>query len=384
MAGARALRIALLLHLAPRKLGSLEAWLVALTARLRKRGHAVTVFAQEPIHPRIEAAFRDAGVEWDSLDRLRARPLRGVRRLRRFDVAHLSFLSPHGRTALIGFLAWPTRILVVDHISRVDTERLAGFAGMEPPRGIARRAKRSFMATAARLRLSGLAAVSDYVRRQARDELRLGDDRLTTIYNGIDLERFDSAASRPPGRSECATILTVAHLIPAKGIEYLLKAVAQTARESVRLMIVGDGSDRARLETMAGDLGIGGKTEFCGLRDDVEELLRTSDLFVHPAVWGEAFGLAIAEAMASGCPVIASEVGGIPELVEDGVSGLLVPPADVEALSAAITRLVDDAPLRERLSTNARRRVAEKFNLEACVAAHVAWCEKAGDRKRRQ
>jgi glycosyltransferase involved in cell wall biosynthesis len=160
-------------------------------------------------------------------------------------------------------------------------------------------------------------------------------------------------------------------------VDHLLAAVAALGDQRVTLSVVGDGPERPRLERLAADLGIEDRTEFLGLRDDVDELLRRSDLFVHPAIWGEAFGLTITEAMASGCPVVASNVGGIPELIEDGITGLLVPPADDEALRKAIARLIDDRDLRHRLSVQARARVLERFGLEQCVQAHVEWCESA-------
>ena len=372
----RALRVALFLHLAPRKMGSIEAWLVALVQRLAQRGHTVTVFVREPVHPDVADAFKRAHASWESFDRVEAQPLRGLLRLRGFDVVHLSFVSALGRLALLAYCAWPTRVLLVDHVSRVDTRRLSGFEGMEPPRTVVQKARRSFLKRVARLRLHRIAAVSDYVRDRAMAELGLKATRVTTIYNGIDVRRF-RPGDVPETDREPFTVITVANLIPAKGIDYLLRAVARLRTVSVRLTVVGDGKDRARLETLADDLGISDRTEFLGMRDDVDELLRRSDIFVHPALWDEAFGLTIVEAMASGCPVIASRVGGIPELVEDGVSGLLVPPADEDALQSAIARVINEPSLRRRLSARGRERVVERFGLDECVQAHVDLCERA-------
>ena len=98
---------------------------------------------------------------------------------------------------------------------------------------------------------------------------------------------------------------------------------------------------------------------------------------MHPAVWEEAFGLTIAEAMAAGRAVVASRTGGIPELVEDGVSGLLVPPGDPEGLARALDLLANRPALRRQLGSNARARAQQRFSLEQCAREHVRWCEGA-------
>jgi glycosyltransferase involved in cell wall biosynthesis len=369
--------VALLLNLAPRKLGSMEAWLQDLAVLLRERGHAVTVFCRDPIHPEIADDLDRAGVERESLDRLRAQPVRSVLRLRDFDVLHLSFLSPTGRIAFLSFLAWPARVLVVDHISRVRADSNRVLDATSRLRTMLGRGKTRLVSLVARSRLAGIAAVSHYVRSEARKSLRIPSDRIRTIYNGVDSDRFRPVESREL-RPHRIAIISVAHLIPEKGVHHLLAAVAALGDPRLTITIVGDGPERARLESRAVSLGIADQAEFLGLRDDVDELLRESDLFVHPAVWGEAFGLTIAEAMASGCAVVASDVGGIPELIESGVTGLLVPPADEVALRGAIARLIDDRELRMRLSERARSRVIERFSLEACVRAHADWCEAIG------
>jgi glycosyltransferase involved in cell wall biosynthesis len=141
--------------------------------------------------------------------------------------------------------------------------------------------------------------------------------------------------------------------------------------------VIGDGPETPRLGALAAELGIGERVQLLGLRDDVAEVLQAADVFVHPAVWGEAFGLTIAEAMAAGLPVVASRVGGIPELVTHGETGLLVPPGDAGALAGALNLLAADAQERARLGANARRRVLERFDLQTSVRAHLGLCEEA-------
>jgi len=138
----------------------------------------------------------------------------------------------------------------------------------------------------------------------------------------------------------------------------------------------GPADHEARLRQLCTDLRIAGRTRFCGLRDDVASLLREADVFAHPATWAEAFGWTIAEAMASGAAVIATKVGGIPELIEDGLSGILVAPGDSAALADAITLLARDGALRLKLGQNARSRAEERFGLLQSARLHVDWCER--------
>jgi starch synthase len=103
-----------------------------------------------------------------------------------------------------------------------------------------------------------------------------------------------------------------------------------------------------------------------------------ADIFVHPAIWQEAFGLTITEAMASGCATVASRVGGIPEIIDDGVSGLLFPAGDVEALATALRLLLTDPVRRHRLGEAGRDRVRERFTLEGSVLGQLDWIERLG------
>src|SRR4051812_39632748 len=116
----------------------------------------------------------------------------------------------------------------------------------------------------------------------------------------------------------------------------------------MRLRIVGDGPELEALQTLARDLGISARVSFEGLRDDVDAVMQETDIFVHPAVWDEAFGLTIAEAMACENSVIATRAGGIPEIIEHEKSGLLVTPGSAQEIAVALNRLASSALLREQ------------------------------------
>ena len=366
MIGVRRLRLAVLVNLVPRKLGSLEGWLVGVAREARARHHTLDVFTNGPAHPTFLAALAGAGGSWQALEPVLRRPVPGVRRLRRYDVIELNLFGARSAAALLAYAAWPARVLFVERTS----------ASITAPPSLLGRAKLWLLNQVTVPRLTGLAGVSDYARDRTARWLGLDPSRRLTIYNGVDTERFhwaphDRDPASPP------TILVVAHLIPEKGIDILLRGFARLEDPTARLVIVGDGPQQAELRGLAQQLGIDTRTEFVGLRDDVQSCLHAADVFVHPAIWAEAFGWTIAEAMASGCPVVASRTGGIPELIEDGESGLLVEPRDPEGIAAALNRLLASPELRQRLAAAARRRVEERFSLSRCAVQHVDWCERA-------
>jgi glycosyltransferase involved in cell wall biosynthesis len=212
------------------------------------------------------------------------------------------------------------------------------------------------------------------VRQREQSYLHLPSRKIKTIYHGVDVMRFKPVRPRSSAHSG-ARIVCVAHLIEEKGIQHLLKAFARMRDPTALLAIIGDGPLAATLRALSVELKVEDRVSFLGLRDDVQDLIDQSDIFVHPATWSEAFGFTIAEAMAGARAVIASRVGGIPEIIDDGVSGLLVKAGSVTELTAALDRLNGDAPLRLRLGEQARRCAMARFNLGVCVQAHLDWYE---------
>lgn len=355
-------RIALLAGLAPAKRGSMEEWVVALAREAGARGHEIDCYGLEPVDPTFRARLEATGTTWRSASEL----LRSLRRARRcfgrYDVVHLNFFGTASRGAFAAYLAHPTALIYVDHFSK-----------REAAPTWARRLKRWPVRRLARARISMAVGVSEFARRHARRALGLPDHRTTTIYNGVDLRRFAARPPRPRSHGP-PVILAVANLIPEKGVHHLVNAVASLPE--TRLRIAGDGPEAPRLRELAVERGIADRTEFLGTRNDVEELLAGCDIFVHPATWSEAFGLAIVEAMASGRPVIASRAGAIPELIEDGTSGMLVPPGDERALRSSLQTLLGDRDLARKLADAGRARVEARFGLERCVAEHLDLCER--------
>ena len=199
---------------------------------------------------------------------------------------------------------------------------------------------------------------------------------ISLIYNGVDLQRYDHqepCCTLPEeyGMEPGSQIVgVVARLEPEKGHPTLLEAWPGVLRAvpDAYLLIVGEGSRRDALEAQARELRIAHRVVFTGRRDDVPAVTAALDVAVLPS-YREAQGLTILEAMALSRPVVASNVGGIPEMVEDGVTGLLVPPHDAAALTAAIVRLLTDHPYADMLGRAGHDLVHDRFCLELMVEA---------------
>jgi glycosyltransferase involved in cell wall biosynthesis len=189
--------------------------------------------------------------------------------------------------------------------------------------------------------------------------------KLRMIPNGLDLHRYAPAAARAAIRR----VVMVANLRPEKGHDTLLAAIpAIVARHpEATFTLAGAGPRRDALETLARALSIDGRVRFAGECRDVPSLLADSDLFVLPSR-SEAFPNAVIEAMAAGLPVVASDVGGIPEVVRDGVTGRLVPPDDARALADAVIGLMDDPGRAAGLGAAARAGV-ERYSIDRMVDA---------------
>jgi glycosyltransferase involved in cell wall biosynthesis len=190
-------------------------------------------------------------------------------------------------------------------------------------------------------------------------------DRIVRIENGLELSQFcDTRAAASP------TIMMVANLRAGKGHDVLLAAAARvvTRVPSARFRIVGDGPLRPALDEAVVRLGLTGHVEFLGHRTDVPELLQTAGAFVFPSLM-EAAPNAVIEAMAAGLPIVASDAGGIPEVITHQRNGLLVPPGNVDALAEALLRVLADPALAARLARLARQDAMARFSFDRMVKA---------------
>lgn len=205
-------------------------------------------------------------------------------------------------------------------------------------------------------------AVSDAVARSAAG-LNLGE-RLVVVPNGIATERF--AGERRPDFADPPIVLTLARLSPQKDLPTLLEAAV--AVPGARFRIAGDGELRPEIERRIAERGLSERVTLLGRRDDTPELLADADLFCLSSI-DEGLSLAILEAMAAGLPVVVTAVGGTPEAVVDGETGLLVPPRDPAALARALNAVLADPARARALGDAGRRRARTRFSRAAMVRA---------------
>lgn len=218
------------------------------------------------------------------------------------------------------------------------------------------------------------------VSRQIQQSLEAGgvlSARLKVLYSGVDLSRIPD---QPDGQEirrrfgiavEALVLGTVANLFPRKGYEVMLRALPTILKSSpeVHYLIVGSGDAayEARLRALVRDLGLENHVHFSGFQESVSPWLAAMDVYVHPALM-EGFGIAVLEAMAMRKPVVATTTGGLPEIVQDGETGLLVPPGDPDALAKVVSLLLRDPAHRMALGEAGRVRVATHFTMDAIMS----------------
>ena len=197
-------------------------------------------------------------------------------------------------------------------------------------------------------------------------------EKIHVIRNGI-------APPKPVGREAAARVRrelgvtadvpligVLSRLNKMKGVEYFLEAAAGMGRRDPRFLIIGDGGHRKELEQYAAGLGLGERVLFTGFRTDVSDVLAALDISVLPSL-SEGLSNSLLESMGAGLPVIATNVGGNPEALEDGVTGIIVPPGDAGALARGMTLLLEDPERAAEFGEAARRRVAQRFSIEQMV-----------------
>lgn len=360
-------------------------WLVELLQRLRAAGHDVEVFTSsyrgmpdQLVRGIPVRRFRYFPRRWERLTHDEAAPDRMKRSLlyrtmavafvlagmvaiwrlcrrERYDIIHIHWPFP---LALFGWAAQRAR----------PARLVTTFYGVE-----LRWVKtampffRGFLGWAAR-RSDAVVAISSYTATELRE---LVDIPIEVIPYTTSLPEPEP---RPTGRDGTGPVLFVGRLVERKGVAQALEAIARLGPDGPRLEIVGEGPERPALAELAKRLGVADRVVFRG-RISAPELQASyarAAVCVLPSVQDargdtEGLGVVLLEAMNHGTPVVASRIGGIPDIVEDGVSGLLVPPADVDALAAAVRRVLSDPALARRLGEGGRRRLHERFSWRAIV-----------------
>ena len=226
-------------------------------------------------------------------------------------------------------------------------------------------------------------AISRPVSQHLVQDFHLDTAKVQLIANGIDLKQFFPADEnerrrrRQQWNAQAGPIIgIVARLSSVKGIDLLIKAFACIRKQfpQAQLWIVGDGPEKQKLRQLTGQMGLDGCVRFEAIVNQTPDVLPVFDIFVMPSVQ-EGLGLAVMEAQACGIAVVASNVGGLPDLIEDGKTGFLFTSGDTEALAAKIIELLNNPGQAQAMAVAARRQVEKKFSLDQMVEQTIALYE---------
>jgi glycosyltransferase involved in cell wall biosynthesis len=358
------MRLLITTDIFPPDIGGPASYVPAIARALHERGHEVGVLTYSRVPP------QEGDSEWPfALRRLPLnvpRPWRLLRAVaaiwqaaRRAELiyangmfievalANLALRRPLA-VKVVGDIAWERarhRGWAADDIEAFQARRYGW-------RVEVRRALRNWALRRARL----VVVPSQFLKRLASQHWGIPAGRISVIYNAFQPEAAEQETPLIP-LTAGQRIITVCRLTPWKGVDGLLAALG--GLPDVGLVVVGTGPESARLQRLAEELGVAGRVYFAGQvpREQVGGYLRAADLFVLNSTY-EGFPHVVLEAMAVGLPVVAADAGGSGELVQDGVSGRLVPPGDPLALRRAIAELLADRALAQRLAANARQHLA--------------------------
>mgnify|MGYP005834956871 CR=1 FL=1 len=347
---------------------SREEFHLRLAAALGQRGAGTVIALSGEPAPDVRRRFEAAGAEivvlpYRGPSAAYARALSRMFRQQEVELVHVRYFDYFSLVPWLARLAGATRI--------VFTEANSGEWRPRPLTSPLVRS-RAKLATAPVERIIG---ISEFIRNQLVS-LGIDRDKTAVVYNGVDTNRFaPDGEARERARKAYGiangevVVSTMAVLRPWKHPEIVIGAVARLAAERVpvRLLFAGDGAMRPGLERLAGELGIGDRVIWLGHTAEPWDVFRASDVFAH-ASEGEAFGFVVAEALACGVPVVAARSGALPELVEDGRSGLLAKPNDASDFAAKIRVLAEDEALRNQYACAAVRRAGEMLDVETAVA----------------
>lgn len=334
-----------------RHLSGAERVCLTLSEALQQRGHRVVLLCKPDEAMVAEARRRQLDVRpmaiSGKLNLLVPLRIRAVARQVRAHIIH-SHLSTAGLWGAWG--ARLARIPSVAHVHALNSKQCFLFADV-------------------------MVACSEGVRQHLLSQ-QADAGRIRVIHNGLEGSRFANLRSPAQVRAAlgipdgCLAICCVGHLAPKKGQEYLLEAVAMLATRwpDLRCYFLGQGEMRDQLQQKIEELALTGRVELLGFRPDVVQIMNALDAVVLPSLGKEGLPLVLIEAAFLGKPVMASRLPGVDEVVEDQVTGLLVPPGDVEQLATHLNMILEDRALRERMGASALGRARDMFTIDTMVA----------------
>ena len=357
----------------PMRIGGTETFARELSVQLGQKGwKSVLCFETEPPpdvanflrlpNVSLEVVREPTDFNWTA-----TKQLGNILRHYKADILHLHF------TGFIGAYPWVAQLLSVDKVFFTDhSSRTANYVPARAPFW-----KRS-LAQLINFPITKVICVSKYGCHCAKTLNLLPGSRYQLVYNGVDLSRVNADSERAAEfrrrfniSDNKKIIVQVSWVIPEKGITDLLEVarLVTAERADTQFVIVGDGPYREQFTKQGNEMGIGDNVTWTGLMKDPfgEGVYDAADIVCQLSRWEEVFGWMIAEAMAFRKPVVATRVGGIPELIDDGKTGFLVNRGEVNAAADRVLRLLDDVELRKTLGCAGRQKTEEKFNLQTNV-----------------
>ena len=355
------------------RIGGTETFARELSLQLGQKGwNSVLCFETEPPsdvadflklpNVKIEVLKDPTDFNWSA-----TKQLGNILRRYSADILHLHF------TGFIGAYPWLAQLLSVDKVFFTDhSSRTANYVAARAP--LWKRA----LAQLINFPITKVICVSKYGCQCAKTLELLPNDRFQLVYNGVDLSRVNTDPSRAAEfrrrfniSDDRKIIVQVSWVIPEKGIADLLEVarLVSSKRPDTQFIIAGDGPYREQYTKQANEMGISDNVTWAGLMKDPfgEGVYDAADVVCQLSRWEEVFGWMIAEAMAFSKPVVATRVGGIPELIDEGKTGFLVDRGDVSAAAERVLTLLDNGELRKTLGCAGRQKTEERFNLRTNV-----------------
>lgn len=339
------------------KFGSLEEQACILADAIKRDGgELVALFTEDRAGPLDEYKARGIDAYYLDLTRFRLKTARALTRIiedHKIDIVHWNMQEPV-RNPYLWYITLrnpSVRHQFTDHISRPANDSGAAKGLVQALKSLALR------------RYEKIVCVSQFIQKSHEPQ----SANLDVQYHFVNVERFcpDRVVRQRIRAEEHAgenlVALLVANLIPQKGVDVALRALAALP-SSVCLWIVGQGPEQDKIARQCTEHGISDRVRMLGPKAHVESYMQAADLLLCPSLWGEAAGLVNLEAQACGLPVVASRIGGIPEHVVDERTGLLFEPGDSTDLARQLNRLMQEPGLLQRLSSAARPWVIESFS----------------------
>jgi glycosyltransferase involved in cell wall biosynthesis len=362
------------LYVEPSKFGSMEEFAVCLSRALRDRGWESVLAFSKPVGQCMLPYFTDCGA---TLTSFRVRERFGyypdiVKLLRSYkpDIVHFHFFNQFSMLPIVARGLGPKRLIFTDHVRQ--PVRVGALTRLEC---------RVWDRIVLPLTSARVIAVSEHIKKTLTGFFEMRPSRILVHYNGVNIKRFNRGNAEDDLLlrrefnipAEASVVLSASNLRPEKGLSDLLKAARLVISREPRtcFVIVGEGPVAGQLKWEAEELRITENVRFTGSRSDVQRLMALSSVVVVPSTWQEPAGLVEVEAMACGRPVVATRVGGIPEYVEDGVTGILVRPSSPSDLASAILQILAAPKSATEMGAAGRLRVESRFSLDRWVADTV-------------